>query len=109
MKRCLMQRASAIVFPSLSEGFGLPVLEGFASRTPVITSNSTSLFEVAGEAAVLVDPYNVHAISEAMQTLVLDEGISKIYRERGVTRARSFSWELCATKTVKIYEKILSN
>lgn len=107
-KRVMMQRATALVFPSLFEGFGLPVLEGFASQTPVITSNVTSLPEVAGDAAWMVDPYSVPALTEAMATLAREEAIGEGMVAKGMARARQFTWEACASQTVQVYERVLS-
>lgn len=106
-KRFLMQNALALVFPSLSEGFGLPVLEGFASQVPVITSNTTSLPEVAGDAAWLVDPCSVHAIADAMKTLARDDSIREQMISKGLERARSFTWKACAEQTEMVYAKVL--
>lgn len=107
-KRVMMQRATALVFPSLLEGFGLPVLEGFASQTPVITSNVTSLPEVAGDAAWMVDPYDVRALTEAMATLAREPALGQTQVAKGLQRARQFSWDACARKTVQVYEQVLS-
>jgi alpha-1,3-rhamnosyl/mannosyltransferase len=107
-KRVLLQKATALVFPSLIEGFGLPVLEGFASQTPVITSNCSSLPEVAGDAAWLVDPYNVAAMTEAMATLARDESVGQGFVTKGLARARTFTWQTCAQKTIKVYEQVLN-
>ncbi len=107
-KRVMMQRATALVFPSLLEGFGLPVLEGFASQTPVITSNVTSLPEVAGDAAWMVDPYDVRALTEAMATLAREHALGQDLVAKGLQRARQFSWDACARKTVQVYEQVLS-
>lgn len=106
-KRVMMQKATALLFPSLSEGFGLPVLEGFASGTPVITSNLSSIPEVAGDAAWLLDPYNVEAMTEAMATLACDTKITNNLVEKGLQRARQYSWDACAVKTLKVYEQVI--
>lgn len=107
-KRVLMQRSTALVFPSLFEGFGLPVLEGFASQTPVITSNSTSLPEVAANAAWMLDPMDVHAMADAMATLAADQALAQDFAAKGLLRARAFTWDACATQTLKVYERVLS-
>jgi alpha-1,3-rhamnosyl/mannosyltransferase len=107
-KRVMLQKATALVFPSLIEGFGLPVLEGFASQTPVITSNCSSLPEVAGDAAWLVDPYNVAEMTEAMATLARDESVGQGFVTKGLARARTFTWQTCAQKTIKVYEQVLN-
>lgn len=107
-KRVLMQRSTALVFPSLFEGFGLPVLEGFASQTPVITSNTTSLPEVAADAAWMLDPMDVHAMADAMATLAKDQALAGEFVAKGLARARSFTWDACAAQTLKVYERVLS-
>lgn len=104
-KKALMQQAIALVFPSLLEGFGLPVLEGFASQTPVITSNSTSLIEVAGDAALTIDPYDVNALSLAMKKVLIDDDVRNVLVQLGLARARLFNWDSCAEKTVDIYRR----
>jgi alpha-1,3-rhamnosyl/mannosyltransferase len=106
-KRVMMQHATALVFPSLLEGFGLPVLEGFASQTPVITSNTSSLPEVAGDAAWTLDPTNVHSIAEAMQTLATDQALARHFVQKGLARANMFTWDACAERTLKVYEQVL--
>src|SRR5438477_9692014 len=85
--------AGVFVFPSLYEGFGLPPLEAMASGTPVVTSNVSSLPEVAGDAAVLVDPYDPHAIAEGIHRVLTDETLRRTLRTKGLARARQFSWE----------------
>ena len=107
-KRVMLQSATALVFPSLLEGFGLPVLEGFASQTPVMTSNLSSLPEVAGDAAWLVDPYKVAEMTEAMATLAQDETVGREFVAKGLVRARKFTWQACAQETIKVYERVLN-
>ena len=92
----LMSGATALCYPSLGEGFGLPVLDGFACGTPVITSNSTSLPEVAGDAALLVDPTDVAALGKALERVATDVELCNDLRARGFERLRAFSWERCA-------------
>lgn len=106
-KRVLLQHATALVFPSLLEGFGLPVLEGFASQTPVITSNTSSLPEVAGDAAWTLDPTSVHSIAEAMQALATNQALARHFVQKGLARANMFTWDTCAEKTLKVYEQVL--
>jgi alpha-1,3-rhamnosyl/mannosyltransferase len=107
-KRVLLQRSTALVFPSLFEGFGLPVLEGFASQTPVITSNSTSLPEVAADAAWMLDPMDVLAMADAMATLATDQALAQDFVAKGLERARTFTWDACSAQTLKVYERVLS-
>jgi glycosyltransferase involved in cell wall biosynthesis len=99
--------ADLFVFPSLYEGFGLPVLEAMACGTPVITSNTSSLPEVAGDAALLVDPYNVEEIAAAMRHVLEDSALANDLRERGLKHAKKFSWEKTARQTISVYEKVL--
>jgi len=103
----LYRGASLFVYPSLYEGFGLPVLEAMATGIPVIASNSTSLPEVVGDAGVLVDPCDVDHLKEAMRELLEDEKGRQEMAEKGIARAKLFSWEKCARQTLSIYEKIL--
>ncbi|MBD2088798.1 glycosyltransferase family 4 protein [Microcoleus sp. FACHB-1515] len=100
----LIGQAIALVFPSLWEGFGLPILEAMACGTPVITSNLASLPEVAGDAAILIDPYQVQEISEAMQMMLKSEVRSNL-RAAGLARSRLFSWEKTGKETAAILEK----
>ena len=88
----LMAGSSALVFPSLYEGFGIPILESMATGTPVITSDRGATAEVAGKAALLVDPYNVAAISRALQSISRDHDLRDKLRQAGFARASEFSW-----------------
>jgi glycosyltransferase involved in cell wall biosynthesis len=92
----LLSGATALCYPSLSEGFGLPVLDAFACGTPVITSNSTSLPEVAGDAALLVDPADVGAIRAAIEQISASSELRHSLCERGRRRLDDFSWDRCA-------------
>ena len=96
-----------LIFTSLYEGFGLPVLEGFTAGTPVITSNCSSMPEVAGDAALLVDPYDVRQIRDAIKTVMLDKQAAKALTGAGCRRLKAFSWEKAAAKTVRIYERLI--
>lgn len=98
----LLNNAIALVFPSLWEGFGIPVLEAMACGTPVVTSNCSSLPEVAGDAAILVDPYNIGEIAAAMQLLLKDgEARSQLVR-LSLQRASLFSWEKTGRQTLEV-------
>jgi glycosyltransferase involved in cell wall biosynthesis len=99
--------ARAFVFPSLYEGFGLPPLEAMANETPVVTSNLSSLPEVAGDAAVLVDPYDVASIAEGIRRAVTDEPLRQQLIARGRARAREFSWARAAADTLAVYREVL--
>ena len=99
--------AELFVFPSLYEGFGLPPLEAMACGTPVITSNVSSLPEVVGDAALTVDPYDVEVIAEAMRQILTDADLREGMRQRGLERAKQFSWERTARETVDVYRKVL--
>lgn len=101
----LYSEAVAFVWPSLMEGFGLPPLEAMACGAPVITSNTSSMPEVVGNAAITVDPYDVHAIAEAMQRIATDEALRLSLREAGRGRAANFTWERTAQMTRAAYER----
>jgi glycosyltransferase involved in cell wall biosynthesis len=99
--------ARAFVFPSLYEGFGLPPLEAMANETPVVTSNVSSLPEVAGGAALLVDPYDVASIADGIRRAVTDETLRQDLIARGRARAREFSWARAAADTLGVYRQVL--
>jgi len=95
--------ASVFVFPSLYEGFGLPPLEAMASGTPVVASNVSSLPEVVGDAAVLIEPRDPQSIAEGIRRVLCDEHLRSDLRARGLTRARQFSWEASVRRIREIY------
>src|SRR6266852_1154556 len=97
--------AGVFVFPSLYEGFGLPPLEAMASGTPVVTSNASSLPEVAGDAALLVDPYRPEAIADGIERVLCDETLRRDLRAQGLARARQFSWEQSVRRIREIYSE----
>lgn len=99
--------AEIFLFPSLYEGFGMPVLEAMACGTPVVASSVTSIPEVAGEAALLVDPHSVESISSAIQSLLGDPSLRKAYAHKGIVRAGEFTWEKAAKQTLEVYRKVL--
>jgi glycosyltransferase involved in cell wall biosynthesis len=100
--------AHMLVFPSLQEGFGLPVLEAMACGTPVVCSDATSLPEVAGDAAVLVRADDPKPLSEAMMRVLADRSLWLSLRSRGLDRARSFTWDRVARETVEIYRTVMA-
>ena len=102
----LYRLAAVFVFPSLYEGFGLPPLEAMASGTPVVTSNVSSLPEVAGDAAVLVDPYDVGSIVDGIRRVLTDPQLAAELRRKGLVRARDFSWERSVARTHEIYRLV---
>lgn len=103
------RRASVFAFPSLDEGFGMPVIEAMAAGTPVIASNGSALPEVAGDAALLVDPENSDAIGEALRRLTGDPELWTELARRGSVRAREFSWEKAVRQTWDVYRRYLSS
>jgi glycosyltransferase involved in cell wall biosynthesis len=103
----LYRLAAVFVFPSLYEGFGLPPLEAMASGTPVITSNVSSLPEVVGDAALLIDPYEPDAIAAAMQRVLDDKALAADLSRRGLARAREFSWERSIARVREIYAEVM--
>lgn len=98
--------AGVFVFPSLYEGFGLPPLEAMASGTPVVTSNVSSLPEVAGDAAVLVDPHDPDAIADGIEYVLTDERVRGELRRKGISRAKQFSWEASVKRVHDIYRQV---
>jgi glycosyltransferase involved in cell wall biosynthesis len=100
-------RAMIFAFPSLDEGFGMPVLEAMAAGVPALTSNRSALPEVAGDAAVLVDPLNVEELGSALRILAASEDRRQKFAERGLLRARLFTWEKAVCETWRIYRKVL--
>jgi glycosyltransferase involved in cell wall biosynthesis len=103
----LMNQAIALVFPTLWEGFGLPVLEAMACGTPVIASNLSSLPEVAGDAALLVNPYSVGEIAEAMQAVATNSQLRSNLKTASLARADRFSWDQTGKATANILQQYL--
>ncbi len=104
----LYSGATAFIFPSLYEGFGLPPLEAMQCGTPVITSNTTSLPEVVGDAGIMLDPQDKKALCQAMLKLLNDSNLVQELKQKSLARSQNFSWSKCATGTVEAYKKILS-
>ena len=101
-------RASIFAFPSLDEGFGIPVLEAMAHGVPVITSNRSALPEAAGDAALLVDPFDADALAAALNRLAADAELREHLVAAGQQRARMFSWEAAVAKTWSVYQTLLA-
>lgn len=99
----LYTKALAFVYPSLYEGFGIPILEAFACGCPVIVSNSSSLPEVARDAAAYFDPYDIVSMNETVRRITHDEDLRKRLKEKGFERLKSFSWEKTAEQTKEVY------
>lgn len=99
--------ATIFLYPSKRESFGIPVLEGMASGTPVITSNTSSMPEVGGDAAVFIDPNQPEQITEAINTLLTDESLKSLNVQKGINRAKEFSWKNTANEVLSIYEELL--
>ncbi len=106
--RELYRHALLFAFPSLDEGFGIPVLEAMANGVPVLTSNRSALPEVAGDAAILADPYEADSIAQGLTALMEDETLRSTLRTRGLNRARLFPWERSIQETHKTYEELRS-
>lgn len=98
----LYRGAEALIFPSLYEGFGLPIVEAMACGTPVVTSNVTAMRETAGDAALLVDPRSVEEITQALEQVVGDSSLRQQLKERGVRRATQLTWERTSCKVGKV-------
>ncbi len=104
----LYESASALLFPSLEEGFGFPVLEAMAHGLPVVTSNTSSLPEVGGDAALYADPQDVEGIAAQCTRAVEDEALRRELIEKGRARARQFTWRRAAEAVLKVYEEVLA-
>ncbi|MCA1554161.1 MAG: glycosyltransferase family 4 protein, partial [Chloroflexi bacterium] len=103
-KFALLQHATAFALPSLYEGFGMPILEAQAAGVPVITSNTSSCPEVAGDGALLVNPLDTCAIADALRRVLNDEPLRRSLIARGRANAAKFSWEQCARQTLQVVE-----
>jgi glycosyltransferase involved in cell wall biosynthesis len=103
----LYRRASALVYPSLYEGFGLPVLEAMARGVPTIVSRVSSLPEVAGDAAVFVDPRSARELADAIERLLTNKEVAEALAAAGRARAAQFSWERTARLTLAVYRRVL--
>lgn len=102
----LYNAADLFVYPSIYEGFGLPPLEAMACGTPAITSNTSSLPEVVGVGGIMVDPYDVDGLADAMHKVLTNDGLREDMIKKGLERAKMFSWEKCAKETLEVYEEV---
>ncbi len=105
----LYNGASVFAFPSLYEGFGLPVLEAMLCGVPVVVSSNSSLMEVAGDAALLVDPLDPRDMAEKMNTALADAALREDLRMRGFLNVKRFSWRKAAEETVNFYRSLSEN
>ena len=103
----LYAMASIFAFPSLDEGFGMPVLEAMAAGIPVITSNRSAMPEIAGDAAILIDPEEVSQLAEALNNLAANTKFCSELAARGQIRAHQFTWERAARETWAVYQELL--
>lgn len=103
----LLQSAISLIYPSLYEGFGLPIVEAFASHCPVISSNITSIPEVAGDAALLVDPYSTEEITDAMYKIATNANLRKHLILKGLEQVKKFSWEKSAEQHLEVFQKVV--
>jgi len=103
----LYSDAMCVAMPSLYEGFGLPILEAFQCGIPVVTANVSSLPEVAGDAALMVDPYDQEALAYAIHRLASDEALRADLTRRGLERAKQFTWESSARNLYEVYARVI--
>ena len=99
--------SEVFIYPSLYEGFGLPVLEAMQCNTPVITSNRGSIPEVIGLSGIIVNPDSVNEISEAITKILTNSKLRTSLKEKGLAQAKKFSWKICAAETIKVYREVL--
>jgi len=104
--RIFYDLAKIFVFPSLYEGFGLPPLEAMAHGTPVVTSNTSSIPEVVGNAAIMVNPENVFDIQRALYRVLLDQNLREKLKARGIEQAAKFSWEESVSRMLRVYHEV---
>ena len=95
--------------PSLYEGFGLPLVEAMSVGVPVVTSNISSMPEIVGNAAELVDPYNVNSIKQGILKILTDSNLRSYLTNAGIQKSKNFSWEKAAKKTLNVFEEAFSN
>lgn len=104
---CYYQNATLFVFPSIYEGFGMPLLEAFSCDCPVAASNTSSLPEIAGDAAIFFDPYDIQSIYKALKSIYHDQSLRKSLIEKGRKRLKNFTWAITAKKTKEVYMSLL--
>ena len=104
----LYSGASSFIFPSFYEGFGLPVREAMKCGVPIITSNTSSLPELVGDAGVMVDPEDIDMQSQWILNIYKDSKLKQKMSEKSIARAKCFSWDICINKTLELYKKSLS-
>jgi glycosyltransferase involved in cell wall biosynthesis len=104
----LYRNARAFIFPSLYEGFGLPVLEAFSCGCPIMLSNTSSLPEIGGDAAIYFDPYDSTSLSDALEHLISDDGLRLQLIRKGYERLKLFSWEITANQTKNVYDNLVN-
>jgi glycosyltransferase involved in cell wall biosynthesis len=103
----LYQRAAVFAFPSLDEGFGMPLLDAMARGVPVLTSNVSAMPEVSGDAACLVDPMDAASIAQGLLRLTNDDTLRQELIDRGLKRSQEFSWEKAVGETWNVYQELL--
>ncbi len=103
----LYNAATVLFYPSLYEGFGLPILEAMACGTPVITSNISAMPEIGGKAALYVNPENIADMAKKLREVMEDKNLRKELSKKGRLRAKQFSWERCAQETIAVYQSLL--
>ena len=103
----LYRNARALLMPSLYEGFGLPIVEAYSQSTPVVTSSRGAMCEVAGDAALLVDPENIEQIASALTTMTQDIGTVRVLQQKAGLRAKEFSWDLAANQTLELMSSLI--
>jgi glycosyltransferase involved in cell wall biosynthesis len=102
----LYSKATAFVFPSLYEGFGIPILEAFASNCPALLSNTSSMPEIGGDAAVYFDPYSIDDMRKQIERVITSTTLQNELVKKGQEQVKKFSWEKCAKETMEVYKKL---
>ena len=103
----IYRQATALAFPSIYEGFGMPILEAFASNTPVITSQTSAMLEVGGKGALFVDPYNKEDIARTIEAVTKDKALREHLVQEGQLELEKYSWKTSARETMKVLESAL--